>query len=155
MKIVIANSICNVAVSRFPHRQASVVAKKKKQFLVTKIVRKCLLMADPPVLYSAWKERPSTVVLLFKSLEYALNEDCIDLSTKHLKCCRCFVKLEWVIQRLFLSSFEYTIFLPESELALNLSTARINETLFSWSINCYFSPNKLEKMVNVNSLQYS
>ena len=30
MKIVIANSICNVAVSRFPHRQASVVAKKKK-----------------------------------------------------------------------------------------------------------------------------
>ena len=30
MKIVIANSICSVAVSRFPHRQASVVAKKKK-----------------------------------------------------------------------------------------------------------------------------
>ena len=32
MKIVIANSICNVAVSRFPHRQASVVAKKKAIF---------------------------------------------------------------------------------------------------------------------------
>ena len=32
MKIVIANSICNVAVSRFPHRQARVVAKKKGIF---------------------------------------------------------------------------------------------------------------------------
>ena len=32
MKIVIANSICNVAFSRFPHRQTSVVAQKKAIF---------------------------------------------------------------------------------------------------------------------------
>ena len=32
MKILIANSICNVALSRFPHPQVSVVAKKKYNF---------------------------------------------------------------------------------------------------------------------------
>ena len=51
MKIVIANSICNVAVSRFPHRQASVVAKKKKEFLVTKIARKMSTYGRPPCTY--------------------------------------------------------------------------------------------------------
>ena len=46
MKILIANSICNVALSRFPHRQVSVVAKTKYNFWCKKRAQKTTLLAS-------------------------------------------------------------------------------------------------------------
>ena len=56
MKILIANSICNVALSRFPHRQVSVVAKKNTIF-GAKIARKKTTLASSDLQILVSRER--------------------------------------------------------------------------------------------------